>query len=418
MKKATEPDTGASSEAPGVLLLSALLRRTVVDGAGDGLGRLTDIIVRLREANFPEVCGLVASIGGRELFVPAAQIVAWDTEHLKLAPARLDLRPFERRAGEVLLRGDVLGHRLIDVERPGLVTAHDVRLTRTADGWVATAVDIHPRGWLPGRTGHTWRDWAGFEALIGHDGSALARSPMGRLRRLKAAQLADIIEEASAPEQRELLTRVHAHPDLEADIFEELEGDQASDLLEERTDPQIAEVLDRMRADDAADALLDLPQERRMSVLRQVAGPQRKKISALLGYQESTAGGLMSLDHLLLPGATTAREAIAAVRAATQMQPEAIVVVFCHDADRALTGAVSLVALVQADPDATLANLAEPAPVHVHPHADIDEIALAMADYNLLVLPVVDQDYRLIGVLTSDDVLEAAIEPERRRRRG
>jgi CBS domain-containing protein len=418
MKKATEPDPGASSEAPEVLLLSVLLRRTVVDGAGDGLGRLTDIIVRLREANYPEVSGLVASIGGRELFVPASQIVAWDTEHLELAPARLDLRPFERRAGEVLLRGDVLGHRLIDVERPGLVTAHDVRLTRTTDGWVATAVDIHPRGWLPGRGGHTWRDWAGFEALIGHDGSALARSPMGRLRRLKAAQLADIIEEASAPEQRELLSRVHAHPDLEADIFEELEGDQASDLLEARTDPQIADVLGRMRADDAADALLDLPQERRMGVLRQLPDTQRKKISALLGYQESTAGGLMSLDHLLLPGATTAGDALTAVRAATQMQPEAIVVVFCHDADHALTGAVSLVALVQAHPDATLADLAEPAPVHVHPHADIDEIALAMADYNLLVLPVVDDDDRLIGVLTSDDVLEAAIAPERRRRRG
>jgi Mg/Co/Ni transporter MgtE len=241
---------------------------------------------------------------------------------------------------------------------------------------------------------------------------------MGRLRRLKAAQLADIIEEASAPEQRELLTRVHAHPDLEADIFEELEGDQASDLLEARTDPQIAEVLDRMRADDAADALLDLPQERRMSVLRHLPDAQRKKISALLGYHESTAGGLMSLDHLLLPGATTAADAIAAVRAATLMQPEAIVVVFCHDNNRALNGAVSLVALVQADPQATLANLAEPAPVHVHPHADIDEIALAMADYNLLVLPVVDDDDRLIGVLTSDDVLEATIAPERRRRRG
>ncbi|HEX7589487.1 MAG TPA: hypothetical protein VF362_00725, partial [Demequinaceae bacterium] len=141
------------------------------------------------------------------------------------------------------------------------------------------------------------------------------------------------------------------------------EGDQASDLLEARTDPQIADVLGRMRADDAADALLDLPQERRMGVLRQLPDPQRKKISALLGYHESTAGGLMSLDHLLLPAATTAREAIAAVRAATQMQPEAIVVVFCHDADHALSGAVSLVDLVQADPGATLVELAEDAPV-------------------------------------------------------
>ncbi|MFK5160067.1 magnesium transporter MgtE N-terminal domain-containing protein [Propionibacterium freudenreichii] len=418
MSEATEPHPAAPNPAPDVLLLSATLRRTALDAAGHALGRLADIIVRLREENYPEVSGLVANIGGRELFVPAAQILAWDDQHLVLASARLDLRPFERRTGEVLLRDDVLGHRLIDIEQPGLVTAHDVQLTRTTDGWVATAVDIHPRRWLPGRGGHTWRNWSGFEALIGHDGSLPSRAPMGRLRRLKPAQLADIIEEASAGEQRELLTRVHAHPDLEADVFEELDEDQASDLLEERTDPQIADVLGRMRADDAADALLDLPQERRMAVLRGMPDAQQKKITALLGYQEATAGGLMSPDHLLLPATTTAAQAIAAVRAATQMQPEAIVVVFCHDTHHALTGAVALVTLVQAEPDATLADLAEADPVHVHPDADINEITLTMADYNLLILPVLDHDDHLIGVLTSDDILEAAIAPEWRRRRG
>ena len=198
MSEPTEPHPAAPNEAPEVLLLSALLRNTAVDGAGHSLGRLADIIVRLRQEDYPEVSGLVASIGGRELFVPADQIVAWDDQHLELASARLDLRPFERRTGEVLLRDDVLGHRLIDVEEPGLVTAHDVQLTRAGDGWVVTAVDIHPRSWLSRRGGRTWRNWSRIEALIGHDGSLQARAPMGRLRRLKAAQLADIIEKASA----------------------------------------------------------------------------------------------------------------------------------------------------------------------------------------------------------------------------
>jgi CBS domain-containing protein len=418
MSEPTEPHPAAPNQTPEVLLLSALLRHTAVDGAGHSLGRLADVIVRLRQEDYPEVSGLVASIGGRELFVPADQIVTWDEQHLELASARLDLRPFERRLGEVLLRDDVLGHRLIDVEQPALVTAHDVQLTRAGDGWVATAVDIHPRTWLSRRGSHTWRNWSAIEALIGHDGSLQARAPMGRLRRLKPAQLADIIEKATAGEQRELLTRMHAHPDLEADVFEELDEDQASDLLEARTDPEIADILGRMRADDAADALLDLPQERRMSVLRQLPDPQQKRITALLSYQEATAGGLMSLDHLLLPETTTAAQAIAAVRAATQMQPEAIVVVFCHDERYALTGAVSLVTLVQADPAATMAELAEPAPVHVHPDADVNEITMAMADYNLLILPVLDHDDHLLGVLTSDDILEAAIAPEWRRRRG
>ena len=101
--------------------------------------------------------------------MPAAEIIAWDNQRLELASARLDLRPFEPRPGEVQLRGDVLAHRLVDVEQSRLVTAHDVQLTRIGDGWVATAVDIHPRGLLRHRSGHTWRDWSSVEALIGHD---------------------------------------------------------------------------------------------------------------------------------------------------------------------------------------------------------------------------------------------------------
>ena len=415
MTNVTEPQPTPTDKLSGTLLLSALVRRTAVDAAGQGLGRLSDIIVRLRDDHYPAVTGLVAHISGRELFVPAAEILAWDNQRLELASARLDLRPFERRPGEVLLRGDVLGHRLVDVEQSRLVTAHDVQLTRSGDGWVATAVDVHPRGLLRHRSEHTWRDWSSIEALIGHDISLPSRSRMGGLRRLKPAQLADLIEEASNDEQSELLSRVHAHPDLEADVFEELDEDQASDLLEARTDAQIADVLAHMRSDDAADALLDLPQERRQAVLDLLPELQRNKITILLGYQEATAGGLMSVDYLSVPLTSTADDAIRAVTQATHMQPEAIVVVFCHDQDQRLVGTVSLVALVQSAPALTMEALADPNPVHVHPDADLTEITRAMADYNLLVLPVLNHDNHQIGVLTIDDILEAAIAPERRR---
>lgn len=418
MTDATDPQPALAARLTGTLLLSALLRRTAVDAAGQSLGRLSDIIVRLREDDYPAVTGLVAEIGGRDLFIPATEILAWDHQRLELASARLDLRQFERRPGEVLLRGDVLGHRLVDVEQSRLVTAHDVQLTNTPDGWVASAFDIHPRGLLRRRSGHTWRDWAGFEALIGHDGSLPSRTRMGGLRRLKPAQLADLIEEASEREQRELLSRVHAHPELEADVFEELDEDQASDLLEARTDAQIADVLAHMRSDDAADALLDLPQDRRQTVLDLLPEMQRRRITVLLGYQEATAGGLMGVDYLSVPSTTTAADVIRAVGEATRMQPEAIVVAYCHDEDLRLVGAVSLVTLLQSDPSSTMEALAEPNPVHVHPDADLPEITGAMADYNLLVLPVLDHDDHLIGVLTIDDVLEATIPSDWRRRRG
>jgi len=292
-----------------------------------------------------------------------------------------------------------------------------VRLAHVQDGWVAAAVDIHPRGLLHRRGTQTWRDWSGIEALIGHDVSLPARARLGGLRRLKPAQLADLIEEASDHEQQELLSRVHAHPELEADVFEELEENEAGDLLEARTDAEVADVLSHMRSDDAADALLDLPQERRQMVLDLLPETKRQKVIVLLGFQEATAGGLMGVDYLSVPATSTAADVLRAVREATAMQPEALVVAYSHDQNNHLVGAVGLVALLQADPQMTMQVLADPEPVHVHPDADLTEITLAMADYNLFVLPVLDSEDRLIGVLTIDDILEAAITPEQRRMR-
>ena len=100
------------------------------------------------------------------------------------------------------------------------------------------------------------------------------------------------------------------------------------------------------------------------------------------------------------------------------MQPEALVVAYCHDQNGRLAGAASLVALRRADPQAVRQALADPEPVQVHPDADLSEITRAMADDNLLVLPVLDQDDHQIGVPTIDDALDAAITAEKRRMRG
>jgi len=394
------------------LVLSQLLRRTVVDAAGQGLGRLSDVIVGLAGDGYPVVTGLVADIGGRRLFVPASQILAWDTARLEMATARLDLRGFVRRSGEVLLREDLLGHRMVDLDQPRLVIAHDVRLTHAEQGWVVSAVDVQRRGLLRRRSVPLWRDWSDIEPMIGHRGSNIPQSPLGRLRRLKAADLADLIEDASDREQADLLVRVHSHPDLEADVFEELEEGRASGLMESRSDQDIAELLARMCADDAADALLELPQQRRRAVLDRMPAVARDTIVVLLGYQEATAGGLMTMDYLSVPVGLSVSGAICAVRAATAAEPQALVTVYCHDDDQRIVGAVTVVALLQSDAAAALATVADAAPVHVHPDADLTEITVAMADYNLLTLPVLDGDDRILGIVTVDDVLAASMPPE------
>ncbi|GGJ48367.1 magnesium transporter MgtE N-terminal domain-containing protein [Streptomyces brasiliensis] len=412
----------AHEEQTPVVHLSSLVKRPVADRGGRSLGRLSDVIVRLRGADYPVVTGLVVGVGRRELFVPVEQVATFDGEGLvRLESARLDLRPFERREGEVLLRDDVLGHRLIDVAEARLVRASDVELAYRDGQWLLSCVDTHRPHRLLGlfrdrSTGHACRDWKAFEPLIGHSRSVLLRRPTARIRRLRPAEIADLLEDASREEEREILGEVGQDPELEADVFEELEEDRASRLLDARTDAEIAAVLARMRADDAADTIGDLRQDRRRPVLDLLPPGQRTKVLTLMGFNPDSAGGLMGMDFLALPADTPVSEAVAAVGNACRMQPEALTSVYTIDDDGRLLTFAPLVGLLQTDPGARLAEVSETDPVRVGPDTDLVDVALLMTDYNLITLPVVDDDGILLGVITVDDVLEATLPEDWRRR--
>jgi hypothetical protein len=420
---------GPRATAP--LRLSGLLRRPITDRGGESIGRLSDVIVRLRGADDPvrgggagepgpPVTGLVAAVGSRRVFVPIEQIASLaGGADLRLTSARLDLRQFERRTGEVLLRADVLGHRLIDVQSVQLVRAADLELAERDGAWMVTGVAGHRSRPLLGRRAGgdgEFREWATFEPLIGHSGSALLRGPFARIRRLKPAQIADLLEGASRDEETEILGRVRADPELEADVFEELDEDLATRLLGARTDGEIAAVLARMRADDAADAIAELPQRRRQPVLDRLPPGPRAKIMTLMGYNPTSAGGLMNMDFVAVPATATAAAAIAAVAAAASLQPEALTSVHALDPGGRLCGVSKLVTLVQADPGATLAAVCDDDPVRVGAGTDVVDVAVLMSDYNLTTVPVVDDRRMLLGVITVDDVLEVTLPEDWRRR--
>jgi CBS domain-containing protein len=428
---------GPTSEQARTVSLSLLLPRAVLGAKEQRLGQLADVIVRLRGEDYPLVTGLVADIGGRRIFIPAERVTDWhieDAAHsaarphadLKLSTAKLDLREFERRSGEVLLSADILGHRLIDIPQARLVRAYDLQLTRTPAGWELSGVRTRPprwwRRWVQALRGgdepaeEGWQDWKAFEALIGHEPSALARTRISRLRRMKPQDIADLLEEASRTERSELLGQVHADPELEADVFEELDEDQQSRLLRDRSDRDIAAVLARMEADDAADALGDLPQERRQPVLELLPVRQRVKVTTLLGYNPTTAGGLMGVDYLAVPDDAEAQDVLRRVRASSGVSGVALSTVYTVDDQRRLRSAVGLVTVVQAEPATPVGVLGDTEPVRVTPATDLISVALLMTDYNLLTLPVVDDQDRILGVITVDDVLDATVPDNWRRR--
>jgi Mg/Co/Ni transporter MgtE len=265
-------------------------------------------------------------------------------------------------------------------------------------------------------SGHPCQDWKSFEPLIGHRPSALSRSVFGRLRRLKPAQIADLLEDASRGEGEEILDAVHIDPELEADVFEELDPDIATRLFGDKTDQEVADVLAHMRADDAADAVAELPQHRRQPVLDLLPAGVRTKVLTLMNFNATSAGGIMGVEYLAAPVEATVEESLRRLRLAEGVQPEALVTVHAVDHAHRLVGTVAVVALLQAEPEAYLVDVADSEPVRVTAETDVVDVALLMADFNLLTIPVVDAEDRLLGVITVDDILEATIPDDWRRR--
>jgi CBS domain-containing protein len=404
----------------GHVYLSVLLGRQLLSPSGEGVGKVDDLIVRLSGGEYPVVTGLVAKVGGRRLFVPISRVAELGEDRIALAKAKVDLRSFERRDGEVLLREDILRHRLIDVADAELVRAWDIELRATDDGWIVSCLDTRRPARLFGlirpSSGHPCQDWKAFEPLIGHTPSVRSRSSFGKVRRLKPAQIADLLEDASRTEGEEILDVVHADPELEADVFEELDPDIATRLFGDKTDAEVADVMAHMRADDAADALAELPQDRRQKILDLLPLGTRTKVLTLLGFNAASAGGIMGVDFLTVPADATVEEALRRVRLAGNVQPESLLTTHAVDSANRLVGTVSIIGLLQADPESRLVDVVDSEPVRVNAATDVVDVTLLMADYNLMTVPVVDADGQLLGVITVDDVLEATVPDDWRRR--
>jgi len=413
---------------PPVVHLSSVLRSPLLDRAGDRLGRVEDLIVRLADGGYPPVTGLKARIGGRDLFVPVDRIASMEPGAVRLSGEKLSLGRFERRVGEALLGGDVLGRKLVDVEAdpPRLVTAHEIELACIDGWWRVVGLDHNSRAQvrraLPRRlrrlvSDGPFLDWADMEPFVGHVPTSRLRFSHRKLANLHPAEIADLVEAASHDEGEEIIEAVGHDRELEADVFEELDEHHQLEFIRERPDAQVASVVARMATDDAADLVVEIDQERRAHILALLPAAQRRQIEALLGYNPSTAGGLMSPEFIGLDPGEPVSAAVEKVRT-SDLAAGTLTTVYLIDANGALSGSAFVVTLLRSDPGLRLEEIAEREPVSVGTDADLPEVARMMTDYNLVMLPVLDGEGRMVGVVTVDDVLELTLPSGWRRRFG
>jgi MgtE intracellular N domain/CBS domain len=416
-----------AKQAPPILHLSAVVGSPLRDSDGERLGRVRDVIVRLGDVGYPPITGLLVTVAGRTSFLGVDRVSEIGSRGVVLRKAKLDLRRFERRPEEVLLRDDVLDHQLINVEGARLVRANEIELALVAGSWRVVGVDTGARGGvrrlLPKALGAKiapgeFLDWAGVEPFVGHVPTVRLRVPHPKLAKLHPAQIADLVEAASRNEGEEILQAVGAGDrELQADVFEELDDQHQRERLQDRPNDQIAQILARMAPDDAADAIGELDEDRREPVLGLLPVSHRVKVRVLLGYDPAEAGGLMSPEFVLLGGSIAAGEALQTVRR-SEIAPEQLTAVFVSAGDGTLQGSVPVAALLRADPEERLGRLVRHESPCLRPDAPFEEVARLLADYNLTAIPVIDEHEHMLGVVTVDDVLEAMIPRGWRRRFG
>jgi CBS domain-containing protein/sporulation protein YlmC with PRC-barrel domain len=411
-----------------ILNLSSVAGSPLQDSAGERLGRVEDVIARLDlDEQRPQVTGLEVRIGGRELFVPVDRIEELEPGAARTSTTKLNLAQFERRPGEVMLRADVLDRSLINVETARLVTAREVELACEDGAWRVAGIDpsfrtrlrrLLPRRFRVHKADHPqFIPWSALEPFVGHVPSSRLRLASRRLARLHPAQIADLVEAASHDEGEEILEAVGEDKELEADVFEELDDEHQVEFLRERSDDEVAAVLARMASDDAADLLLEIDQDRRLPILNLLPATKQLKIKRLLGYNPSTAGGLMNPDFATLLASETVDQSIERVRA-SDLGPQQLQTLWVIESDGHLVGAVLASELIKASADASVSSLIEMAVPTVSPDIDLPEIARLMTDYNLMAIPVIDADGKPIGVVSADDVLELMLPADWRRRAG
>jgi Mg/Co/Ni transporter MgtE len=227
------------------------------------------------------------------------------------------------------------------------------------------------------------------------------------LASLHPADLAEIMEELDRHQREVLFQRLDV--ETAADALEETSTEVATELLETVPPERAADILEEMAPDEAADALSELPGDIQASLLQAMERPEAAEVAELLEYHPRSAGGLMTPDLVELPPSATVGDAFAEVRRRAEELP-LVYEIFVVEGGQ-LRGMVTLKDLVVAtDPGTTLSSIMREVPASVKDGDDVRDVARAASKYNLLSVPVVDEDGALKGMVTVDDILAEVVD--------
>ena len=407
-----------------MLYLSQVLGRPIRDLEGESVATVKDVITRLGEDDHPQITGIVARYRRRDFFVSRWRITEISAAGVRLNSDVLNLQPFERREGEVLLARNVLDKQLIDVDGKRVVRVNDVQLIEAAGAWRVTGADVSlqglwrrlaPAGFMGTRKPVEVIDWADVGYLATDEATVQLKSASGKLARLHPVEIARLAESLSYHHGSEVVGSLD--DETAAETLEEMPAAQQARIIGDMDEERAADILEWMSPNEAADVLGDLPEEKAEELLGLMEGEEQADVAELLPYEDDTAGGLMTTEFVTLPRELTVGAAIARLREMAET-PNMIYYLYVVEAEHSwqLIGVIALRSLILADQSAPLAAVMRTEFQSAHPGEPAKEVAQRIAEYNLLALPVVDQTGDILGIITVDDAMEILLPKNWRQR--
>jgi magnesium transporter len=407
-----------------MLYLSQVLSRPIRDIEGERVATVKDVIVRLGADDHPPVTGLVARYRRRDFFLSRWRVAELNETGVRLNSDILDLRPFVRREGEVLLARDVLDKQLIDVDGKRVVRVNDVQIIETGKDWRVTGADVSlqglwrrlaPSGFVGTRTTVEVLDWADVGYLATDAATVQLKSSSDKLARLHPVEIARLAEALSYHHGSEVVESLD--DETAAETLEEMPAEHQARILSDMDEERAADILEWMSPDEAADVLGDLPEEKAEELLGLMESSEQADVAELLPYEDDTAGGLMTTEFVTLPRELTVGEALARLRemAETPNMIYYLYVVEKEDSWR-LCGVIALRSLILADPAMPLEEVMRTEFQRASADEPAIEVAQRIAEYNLLALPVVDESEEILGIITVDDAMEILLPKDWRQR--
>jgi magnesium transporter len=413
----------------GDLFVSEILKKPVLDPKGEELGRVRDLVL-VKGEPFPKVSALILEKKKKLFSLQWSDLNIFNKRIISAKLFDKSLLSYEFRETDLLIVRDIFDKQIVDANGIKVVRVNDVKLEGFNSEAILIAVDVGMRGIMRRlgverggedvmrifrkRLPYNLISWNYLQPLEPKLTKISLTVPRQMVSELHPADIADIISQVSQKEGASFFKGL----DLEtaAEALSELEPDIQAALITGMDTEKAADILEEMPPDEAADVLSDLPVDKAKELLERIEKEEAEDIQELLSHEEDTAGGLMTNEFISYPPDIPVRDAINRFKKDAE-EVEIVYYIYVIDENERLLGVVSLRELLLASLDAQLSDIMETKVKTVTPETDEMDVGEIVSKYNLVALPVVDEEGALLGIVTVDDILDRVLPPAAKRKR-